>query len=444
MDAAELRVEALRSEAIKPSSPTPLHLKNLNLSLLDQMTPVAYIPLIFWYPADGAAADHVLEAQERSRRLKESLSQTLTRFYPFAGRISNSLIECNDQGVDCIEARVNCLLQDVLKQPDVELLSKFLPIEIQSSEAATGRILLVKINLFECGGMAIGVSISHKIADLCSFGMFINSWAATCRGSSEVVFPEFGCAASFLPPTDLSFTMPSMEFKHQKAALRRLVFDASKISMLKARTASPTVPQPTRIQAVAALIWKCAIAASTLNIGGFTKPSVLRQVVNLRNRMKPPLPKNSIGYLVSYFTVPTPEGETELRGLVKQLRDGIREFSENYVKKLQGSEAISTIFEAAKEVGNLSKRDDLDFYHCLSWCRFDLYEADFGWGKPLWVSVAGAAVPNIFLLMDTWDGEGIEAWVSLSEPEMAFFERNEELLAFASVDPSISGSVIHC
>ncbi|XWS63795.1 hypothetical protein CRYUN_Cryun06bG0132700 [Craigia yunnanensis] len=433
----ELRVETFLTEAIKPSSPTPINLKIFKLSLLDQMTPVAYIPLIFWYPAQGAANDRFAEAKERSRWLKKSLSETLTRFYPFAGRISNNLIECNDEGVDYIEARVNCLLQDILKQPDGEVLRKFLPIQTESTEAATGRILLVKVNFFQCGGMAIGVSISHKIADLCTLGKFINSWAATTQGSSSVLFPEFGCAASFLPPTDLSFTMPAMEFKYQKAAMRRLVFDASKISMLKARSASTSVPQPTRIEAVAALIWKCGVAASTSNLGGFTKPSVLRQVVNLRKRLKPPLPENSVGYLVSYFTVQTQDSETELQGLVKQLRNGIREFSENYVKKLRGSEVISTIFEAAKEVGNLSKRNDIDFYNCLSWCRFDLYEADFGWGKPIWVSVAGASVPNIFLLMDTSDGEGIEAWVSLSEAEMAFFERNEELLAFASVDPSV-------
>ncbi|XVF43803.1 hypothetical protein PTKIN_Ptkin02bG0069900 [Pterospermum kingtungense] len=439
----ELRVETFHTEAIKPSSPTPINLKNFKLSLLDQITPATYIPLIFWYSAEGAAVDHISVAKERSRRLKKSLSETLTRFYPFAGRISNSVIECNDKGVDYIEATANCPLQDILKQPNCEELGKFLPVQVESSEAATGRILLVKVTFFQCGGMAIGVSLSHKIADLSTLGNFMNSWAATSRGSGPVVFPVFGCAASFLPPTDLSFTMPSMEFKSQKATMRRLVFDASKISMLKARSASASVPQPTRVEVVSAFIWKCLIAASTSHLGGFTKPSVLRQVVNLRNRLKPPLPQNSVGYLVSYFTVQTVDGETELQGLVKQLRNGIREFSGNYVKKLQGSEAISTIFEAAKEVGNLSKREDIDFFNCLSWCRFDIYEADFGWGKPIWASIGGAGVPNIFVLMDTRDGEGIEAWVGLTEAEYAFFERHEEIHAFASVEPSVSGSYIH-
>ncbi|XVF43802.1 hypothetical protein PTKIN_Ptkin02bG0069800 [Pterospermum kingtungense] len=88
--------------------------------------------------------------------------------------------------------------------------------------------------------MAIGISLSQKIFDLSTLGKFINSWAVTSQGSGLVVFPEFGCAASFLPPTDLS-TVPSMEYKRQKTSTRRLVFDASKISMLKTRSASTSV-----------------------------------------------------------------------------------------------------------------------------------------------------------------------------------------------------------
>ncbi|WRX14191.1 hypothetical protein QQP08_006678 [Theobroma cacao] len=73
-----------------------------------------------------------------------------------------------------------------------------------------------------------------------------------------------------------------IEFECQKVAMKRLVFDASKISVLKVRVANTSVPKPKRIEVVVALIWKCAMAESTSNLGGFIKPSVLRQVVNLR------------------------------------------------------------------------------------------------------------------------------------------------------------------
>ncbi|XVE74856.1 hypothetical protein DITRI_Ditri12bG0051800 [Diplodiscus trichospermus] len=427
----ELEVETIDKETIKPSSPTPLSLKIFKLSLLDQIAYAVHIPLIFWYPNDTDAVDYCFaKVKERSQKLKKSLSEMLARFYHFAGRIrSISFIECNDDGVDYIEARVNCLLQDILKKPDGEFLRKLLPIQIESTEAAE-HILHVKVNFFQCGGMAIGVSISHKIVDLSTLSLFIKSWAALAQGSIEAV-SEFETLSSLLPPIDLPITGSQIDFKREKHATRRLVFDALKISLLRAQAASTDVPQPTRVEAVTALIWKCAMAASKSNHCGFTKSSVMLVPVNFRKRVKPPLPENFIGNLTFGFCAQTtPDCKTELEGLVQKLRNGIREFSENF--------SFSAILEDAKKLTNMSRRDDVDFYCCSSWCRFELYAADFGWGKPRWVSSSGVTPKNSCTMMDSRDGEGVEAWLTLSEAEMASFERNEELLAFASVDPSVT------
>ncbi|KAK9027769.1 hypothetical protein V6N11_067592 [Hibiscus sabdariffa] len=186
-----------------------------------------------------------------------------------------------------------------------------------------------------------------------------------------------------------------MKFKHEKAVMRRFVFDAPKISILKARAASATVPQPTR----GAYMENCNdFVAIAIAIGVASSCQLAQTTEPPRYRTTPSA--------ISCLTSP-----------------------ENYVKKLEGSNAISTIFEAAKEVGNLSGRDDIKFYNSLSWCRFGVYEADFGWGKPIWVSLAGASgeAPDIFVLLDARDG-GIEAWVLLNEEEMGTFQRNEELL----------------
>lgn len=47
------------------------------------------------------------------------------------------------------------------------------------------------------------------------------------------------------------------------------------------------------------------------------------------------------------------------------------------------------------------------------------------------------AFNNIVLLMDTKDGDGIEAWVNLDVDEVFSFEQNEELLAFAVLNPGV-------
>lgn len=44
---------------------------------------------------------------------------------------------------------------------------------------------------------------------------------------------------------------------------------------------------------------------------------------------------------------------------------------------------------------------------------------------------------NTIVLMDARDGDGIEAWLMLREDDMVLVESNEELLAFAALNPSI-------
>lgn len=182
--ATEMKFEIVERQTIKPSSPTPHHLRNFELSLFDQMAITIYIPLIHFYLNTSSSK------VERCEHLIESLAKTLTHFYPLTGRIKgNAVVECNDDGAKFVKARVNCSLSEILENPDANMLELFLPAEILSTEAGTGPLLLVQVNMFECGGIAIGFSISHKIADPSTLCSFINCWAKltnTTSSGSEV------------------------------------------------------------------------------------------------------------------------------------------------------------------------------------------------------------------------------------------------------------------
>lgn len=66
-------------------------------------------------------------------------------------------------------------------------------------------------------------------------------------------------------------------------------------------------------------------------------------------------------------------------------------------------------------------------------------EADVGFGKPVWVSIVVDSLrgKNSIQMADTRDGDGVEAWLTLEEDNMELFEHNQELLAFASLNPSV-------
>lgn len=228
----------------------------------------------------------------------------------------------------------------------------------------------------------------------------------------------------------------------------RYAFDASKIAALKAKAASTSVQQPTRVEAVSALLWKCAVKASSrLRSGGLQQRrlSVLFWAANIRPRLMPPLSEHSFGNLIAPLAA-TDDGSTDhdrLSSFVCHLRKQSLEFKNKYLSKLKedgGEENDSVILDLFGEVVKKQRlAEDVDqLYVHTSYCKFRFYDIDFGWGKPAWVRMGDAlCVPNYAMFADARDGEGVEAWVNFAkEEDMALFERDSEFLEFASINPS--------
>ncbi|KAH7532933.1 stemmadenine O-acetyltransferase [Ziziphus jujuba] len=432
--------EIVSRETIKPFSQTiGDHPKGFKLCQFDQMALPVYIPVVLFYNKIDIAADQV------KQRLKKSLSEALTVFYPFAGRIEsdNTSIkfdEEHDYGAHYIEARFDSPLSTFLHQPDVEVLRQFLPIEVESPKATTTPLLLVQLGFFPCGGMAIGLCMSHKLADLVTLCTFIRVWTSMALGHAHTQLPivDFETASSHFPPTDHATVPepPPMALNWPaKCVTKRFVFDGLNIAALKAEAVSETVQRPSRVEVVSALLWRCASRSS------LSKHSIMVQFVNIRKRVESPSLENTMGNLVHYFGTDI-EGidKMELKEVVARLRKRIVEAGDNLTKALGMGTPLEMIDdEYKKEMRNKygSKLLDIKLYLCSSWCNLRLYDhADFGWGKPIYLFTAGSSKKNFFRLMDTKDGDGVEAWVSLSEDEMALLERDPELLKFASFNPS--------
>lgn len=87
-------------------------------------------------------------------------------------------------------------------------------------------------------------------------------------------------------------------------------------------------------------------------------------------------------------------------------------------------------------------KEESRFYRCSSLCGFRFYEVDFGSGTPAWVTCL-SGMKNFVYMVDAKSGGGIEAWVTLDGRDMAVFERDEELLAYATPNPSVAHRVMH-
>ncbi|KAI4307567.1 hypothetical protein L6164_030738 [Bauhinia variegata] len=436
-----MKIEIISKETIKPSSPTPQNLQTFQLTFVDQLMVPTYTPILLFYPIDSDNCIDKLDIAAKSQRLKKSLSETLTHFYPVAGRVKdNTVIECNDAGVEFVEARVTGSLSDFFEKPDLDSLDKFLPIEILPSKPTNGSLLYVQTNFFDCGSLTLAVSFCHKFGDASTISTFVKCWSAIAFGDmAESMLPKYVVGTALHPSGDSSIVLPPIQIKlSPKCVTRRYVFEESKLAELKTKIASTTELKPTRVEAVTALIWKCANTASRTNLGSNTRPYLMSQSVNIRKRVSPSLPENSVGNFIGQIIVGPEEGEIDLQQLVIQMRKSLAEYSENILAHmLQDQSVFFKIYDAMNDSKLETKLDEVDFYSFTSWCRLSFYEADFGWGRPKWATLPSFTAKNSMLLMDTSDGKGIEALLSLSEQDMAVLGRNEEFIEFASLNPSI-------
>lgn len=451
-----IKVEIVSEEFIKPTSPTPHHLRTHKLSFLDMFIPSnIYVPMVFFY--QNQETNIIPSNFEMSLQLKQSLSETLVLFYPFAGRIKDRFsIDCNDEGAYYVEARVNRPLNEFLRLSDLSFISQLLPAEASwTATNESGYVAMIQVTTFACGSIVIGAFLSHMIVDGPAATTFFKSWAKMTRKSSEevVACPNFD--ASFVFPVPKSEAYPeeatilglfSPFLKKGICGSRRIVFDASTIASLRTKTSSSNVPDPTRVEVVSSLLCKCIMATfkGKSDIQN-QKPTLINHVVNLRRRAEPVVSENSMGnFLCMAAALVTGKETTKLDNLVCHLRKAIRKAVDgDFVKSLQGEGGLLKFREyVAGGIGNNYKSSgEIDLIVFSSWCKFGLYEIDFGWGKPTWVTCTASnnsetVFMNTIILMDTKMGDGIEVWVYMDEQELVMLEQNQELLTFASLKQS--------
>ncbi|PON39718.1 Transferase [Parasponia andersonii] len=428
----KIEVELISKEIVKPSSPTPNHLRHYQLSFLDQLCPNTYNPLVFFYELH----DHY-DISEISNKIKKSLSEVLTLYYPLAGRVKNDrFVDCNDEGVSYTVARVNstCRLSDAIKNPLPSELSKFLPFELlPTTEFALG----VQLNIFEHGGIAIGLCILHKLGDALSCVVFAKTWVAVARGeANQLAHPEFVSAALFPFKDDHVFDPTPMATK--KTITKRFVFDASTIEAIRLdynyKDHDDQPKRPSRVEALSTFIWNRFVAATKDEyLAECDRGYTVVHPANLRPRLIPPLPEHSFGNLARCGVVILSNGEEKGSELVKLIREGMRKLDMDYLRKVQQGEDeyMDLLLNYSREI---TMKGGQYFTLCFtSLCRFPLYDTDFGWGQPTWVSSAALCFGNFVAFMDTKSGNGIEAYISLKEEHMAKLEADENFLKAASL-----------
>nr|GEZ32558.1 hypothetical protein [Tanacetum cinerariifolium] len=305
----------ISQQTIKPASPTPSHLKTYNLSLLDRIVPNTYTDFVFYYPK--------YMNNVNINVLKQSLSQSLAIYYPLAGRLpspSASYVDCNDEGIDFVEVSTDSRLSEfIVKKYHDETLHHLFPHGLGLNDGKTNRSLLqVQLNHFSDGGVAVAVSVSHKIADGLTVASFVNHWATVARGESPIDPTFISSPASnsteVVDEYDPDYTS---EVIYKK---RTFTFTNSKLNELKKNVIAMgnTPMNPTRFEVLASLLFKCAVGAST---NKSYDSSLLYQPFNVRGIIAGKYPETTVGnVLTCAATKMKNPGQMQLNEMVNELR----------------------------------------------------------------------------------------------------------------------------
>ncbi|KAH6819172.1 hypothetical protein C2S51_002775 [Perilla frutescens var. frutescens] len=433
-----MKINVVSTKLVKPRIPTPQNLKNYDISFTDEFIPPINVRiLLFFYRSQS----------KRISNLEDSLAQILSRFYPLAGRYikTDHLIDCSDQGAEFIEA-------EAVDVESIALVDKMEPNHLnhllsrqfyQVHEAATCPLLSIQATHFKCGGLSIGVSVSHRIFDASSLGTFVLAWSECNAGGRTAIIPSFD-SPSLFPRGNLDFTQfvdNSGALNNLDNCVKRFLFTNEAINNLRYKLRqdeSEGMPMVimSRVRVVCAVVAKALIGVDRARHGR-SRPCIVAQAVNMRERTVPPLPKHCCGNLAVHSVTRSMSHENvtsaSVGELVRVLDEAIGQTTSECSRILSvGEDGLNQII--VNPVANAFAKwssGEANVLWFSDWSKFGFCKADFGWGKPVRASLGPFAGENTTVLTEKREGDGIEAWVHLSSSDnMAIFEQDEEIRLF--------------
>nr|WGU11332.1 hydroxycinnamoyltransferase 2 [Crinum x powellii] len=417
-------VEILESSFVVPSEPTPsgpIWLSNLDLLVARSHTPTVY----FYRRPDGVDTVSFFAVDP----LKSALARSLVQFYPLAGRLGADPagrveIRCTGEGVLFVVGRSEMNVDDF---GDFEPSDEMRRLLVPSAESDDPPLVMFQVTFFKCGGVCLGTAIHHTAADGLAALHFINTWSDFARGITTISTPP--CLDHTLlrarSPPSVPFDHPEYSPK-QPATMKpqftstHLKLSKNQIKHLKSNPNNPNKPLST-FKAVVAHTWRSACIARSLAPDEQTR---LLMTADARTRMQPPLPPGFLGNAIFRTSAVATAGDISSKTIefgADKITEATRKLDDAFVRSL------IDYLETVDEVKGLQKgkwvmpRGDM---WVISWLGLPIYEADFGWGRPIFMGRACLQFSGLVYVMgDPNEIGGIVLAVALEPENMEEFKR---------------------
>ncbi|KAG1326545.1 putrescine hydroxycinnamoyltransferase 1 [Cocos nucifera] len=411
-------VEIMETGLVTPSDDTPKH--EIWLSNLDLLVARGHTPTVYFYRPNGDPNFFSVET------LKAALGKALVPFYPLAGRFvvdpeGRVEIQCTGEGVLFVVGRSDSTVDEFGDfAPSTEMRQLLVP----SVESGNPPCILVmfQVTFFKCGGVCLGAAVHHPAADGLGALHFVNSWAEIARGMDLAVLPYLDrtLLRARSPPTVLfDHVEYSQKPQAKPSSGSKYPFDSAILKLSKNQLhslkniGSGKKPLST-FKAVVAHVWRCACKARQLSSEQETR---LYMTADARARVKPPLPQGYLGNAIFRTSGVATVGEVlsnslefsadKVHGAIVRLND---EFIRSLVDYLEQLEDVRGLHKGAWVMPGT------DLW-VISWLGLPIYEADFGWGKPVFMGRACLQFSGLVYIMNNPGDDGSLSLAVALEPE---------------------------
>ncbi|XP_021744160.1 spermidine hydroxycinnamoyl transferase-like [Chenopodium quinoa] len=400
-------MRTISKHIVKPAEPTWNGL--LPLTELDHISVITHSYIVYFYDKPIEHDSFVTSTNKIVNTLKNSLSRVLVPYYPLAGRLSwigggRFKLECNALGAELIEVESTMKIADFGDfYSSSDKFYNLLPEIDYCGRPIQGLPLLsVQITRFACGGLSVGLAMSHIVADGASAFRFIKNWARLTRGEPLEVVPLLDRRILLAEDADESSVREevddggSMKFFSQ-VGLGKVGNNVTPIFKLLTKEKIERLKQVannsnndnnghpySRFEAITAY---CVCKARQLKGEDITTLTI---AIDARRRMDPPLPSSYFGNAVIDINVSSTAGEIMSKPLsyaCSKIREATTKVNNKLVLELidflksQQSLINHQFFEErGKQYSPPSPSIDHGKVEVISWLNLGCSGVDFGWG----------------------------------------------------------------
>ncbi|XP_008223321.1 PREDICTED: shikimate O-hydroxycinnamoyltransferase-like [Prunus mume] len=435
--AEKVTVRVRESTMVKPaeeSTPrSPLWLSNSDL-----MFPPFHISTVYFYRPSSEHNFFDVGV------LKQALSKALVPFYPLAGRLklndqSERLeIDCNAEGVLFVVAESSSALDDFGNFAPTPDFNKLIP-TVDYSEISLYPILVLQVTYFKCGGASLGVGMEHRIVDGTSGLHFVNTWSDIARGDLSNIKPPFMDRTLLRARDPPQPAFPHIElqpFPQMKLAtdhlqstitttttsIFRLTQEQLKILKAKLEEDGGNINNTikyTTFEILAGHIWRCVCKARKVPDD---QDTMLVITIDGRSRLKPTLPPHFFGNAISKAVQIAAAGDIQSKPTLYAtscVHDTLVRTDDDYFRS----------FLDYLELHNsrVPKPNPFIWSPNLwinSWVRLPIHDADFGWGRPIFMGPGEAPVDGYCtILPSATNDRRLSVCISLNSEHMESFSK---------------------